>query len=317
MEDAILTFPNQFEYVPEIKGKLPPASHFIVCGMGGSHLQADILRDSDPQLDLIAHSDYGLAPSAHVPPANMKVKDDTLFIACSYSGNTEEVLDFAERVHSGGYQLACISIGGKLLEYAQTNDIPYIELPDTGIQPRSAVGFALLALVQMVKPEILDELHTLTTIVKPENLQEEGKNIAESLKGFIPVIYSSRANRSIGYNWKITLNETGKVPAFSNSFPELNHNEIQGFATLEKGFRFIFIRDDNDYVRVQKRMDVCEAMFEKKGMEVISTHLIGVTYFERVFNSLILADWVALYTAKLNGEEPESVPLIEEFKKQL
>ena len=325
MEESIKTFAEQFTYEPEIMNgeHLEEVQRFVLEGMGGSHLHADILTMSDPSIDLIVHSSYGLAPEPHVPPAHPEGREYTLFIASSYSGNTEEALDFVHRAVEGGYNTACISTGGKLIEYAKENNLPYIQIPDTGIQPRSALGFALLALVKFVKPELLPELKKLADTLKPEELRSEGEEIAQTCKDYIPVINSSSINQAIAYNWKIKFNETGKIPSFYNVFPELNHNEMQGFDPndqnkhLSERFRFIFIRDDKDYARIQTRMDVCEKLYEDRGMEVIRVHLTGTTYFERVFNSLLIADWAALTTARLYGSEPEAVPMIEEFKKNI
>ena len=60
----------------------------------------------------------------------------------SYSGNTEETIDFAEKAFSKKkYNLAIISTGGKLIEFAKTHNLPYILLPQGDIQPRVALVF--------------------------------------------------------------------------------------------------------------------------------------------------------------------------------
>ena len=145
MEDAIKNFPKQFEYEPQIRGgglDVGSWSRFVVGAMGGSALAADILRFSDPHLNLIVHRDYGLHASIR----------DRLFIACSYSGNTEEVLDFYKEAKSKNLPLVAISIGGKLLELAVRQRTPYIQLPNTGIQPRMATGFMIKALLALASP---------------------------------------------------------------------------------------------------------------------------------------------------------------------
>jgi glucose-6-phosphate isomerase len=93
MEEAILHFPEQFDFEPIIEngGKLEKRDKFIICGMGGSHLGAWLLKRQNPNLDLLIHRDYGLP---RVPEYFLK---DSLIILSSYSGNTEEVLDTAEQ----------------------------------------------------------------------------------------------------------------------------------------------------------------------------------------------------------------------------
>lgn len=319
MEDSIIKFAEQFEWEPQIiNGSLKEnTKKYILCGMGGSHLAADILKTYNSNLNLDIYSDYGV-PECEEP-------EDTLFIASSYSGNTEEVFDFLDEAYSRGYQTLVIATGGKLIEFAENNNIPYIQIPDTGIQPRLAVGYSIMAIASVVFPEALEELKSMSEILQPESLAEEGNNLAKSINGKTPVIYTSEKNSSIGYNWKIKINETGKTPAFSNVFPELNHNEMQGFDSDSGGsierpqekYHFFLIHDSEDHLRIAKRMEILEYLFQEKGYSVTRIYLEGETVFEKIFRSLLIADWLALNLAQISGAEPEEVPLIEEFKKRL
>jgi len=143
------------------------------------------------------------------------------------------------------------------------------------------------------------------------------------LKGKVPVIYSSLSNLSVSYNWKIKFNETAKVPAFYNVFPELNHNEINGFDLAEDikyladNFHFIFISDGEDNPQTIKRMEVTESIYQAKGLPVTRIYLEGNGKLERIFSSLLLADWATIAVARANGVDPESVPVVEELKQRL
>lgn len=325
MRQAILDFLKQFLWEPKIENeeRLPKVRHFIVAGMGGSALAADLLRLWDPKLDVITHRNYGL-------PANLQTKlargeSDVLIIASSYSGNTEETLDVYLTAKQNGFPLAAVTTGGKLLDLAKKDGLPYIQLPDTGIQPRSALGFSLKALVKIMGEEAkLKELSGFGESFKnlgAEYFEEPGKKLAEQLRGYVPLIYSSERNFPVVYNWKIKFNETGKIPAFCNFFPELNHNEMTGFDyTLESGglsekFFFIFLKDDDDHPRVVKRMEVLGDLLTGRGFQVKILKLEGVNILHKIFSSLLLADWASYYTALQYGADPERVPMVEEFKK--
>jgi glucose/mannose-6-phosphate isomerase len=196
-------------------------------------------------------------------------------------------------------------------------------LPDDGIQPRLAIGYSTMALTSIVAPNLVSELNSLEGTISPESINSDGIELAGLLKNKIPVIFSSNKNRSIAYNWKIKMNETGKIPSFYNVFPELNHNEMQGYdfvdvnQELSKNFHFIFIKDKNEHPRVLKRMEVLEGQFQEKGFSVNTILLTGESRFEQIFQSLILADWTALGLSEIYETEPEQVPLIEEFKKRI
>jgi glucose/mannose-6-phosphate isomerase len=209
-----------------------------------------------------------------------------------------------------------------LLALAKEQGVPYVQVPDTGIQPRSALGFMLRALLKLTGEEnLLAETLDLAQTLKPEQIEEQGKSLAQKLHGHVPVIYASRRHSAIAYNWKIKCNETGKIPAFYNVFPELNHNEINAFGPnksaqmLSESFHFIFLTDAEDHPRIQKRMEVLAKLYRDRSFAVEMLPLAGASRLEKVFHSLILADWVSYYAAELYGLESEQVPMVEEFKK--
>jgi len=318
MQDAIKSFPEQFRYEPEIvnEAHLGHFNRYAVLGMGGSHLAAGLLKNLDPYLDIVIHRDYG--------PPTLREEDlkGRLIVASSYSGNTEEVLDGFDAAREMGYSLAVVTPGGKLIERAKEADLPYIVLPDTGIQPRSALGFGMRALLKLFQLEaLLENSKNLADQLDIDVLREEGESIAELMKGKVPVIYASRRNEAVAYNWKIKFNETGKIPSFMNVLPELNHNEMTGFdvaessKTLSENFHFFFLTDENDNLRVQKRMHILERLYEERGLSVTRLSLMGSSPMEKIFKSLIVADWVAVTTAEHYGLESEQVPMVEEFKK--
>ena len=175
MEQAILNFHTQFLFKPVIENAntLSRAQRCALGGMGGSHLNAGLLASWKPEIDLVIHRDYGL-------PALSDAKE-RLYIASSYSGNTEEAIDFAESALKKGYAVATISVGGKLLEFAQENGLPHIVILDTKIQPRCALGFSTIALsVLMGDERLLQELKALASLLKPEKLEEKGRTLSEA-----------------------------------------------------------------------------------------------------------------------------------------
>lgn len=320
MDKAIRDFYKQFTYEPVLEngGSLANVNTFVVCGMGGSHLAAGLVKAWNPYLDIIIHRDYGL------PAISEGELKTSLIIASSYSGNTEEVLDSFDKARKRRLPLAAVAIGGKLLELAKKHTIPYVQMPDTGIQPRSALGFSIRALLRIMGQDgALEELKDLAPALNSPHYEKEGKALAGKLKGFVPVIYTSTRNQPVAYNWKIKLNETGKIPAFYNVFPELNHNEMTGFDVnpsskkLSERFYFLILSDEADHLQVQKRMKILKGLYEGRSLKVELLPLKGKSVFEKMFSSLLLADWTAFYTAQNYGLESEKVPMVEEFKKMI
>jgi glucose/mannose-6-phosphate isomerase len=210
-------------------------------------------------------------------------------------------------------------------------------LPATGIQPRSALGFNIKAVLKLMsRGDLMKEIEELADLLNPSDYENIGKELAEKLKGYIPVIYASERNFGLARNWKIKFNETGKIPAYFNVLPELNHNEMTGFdeartdakskygpeptvieerRKLNSPFHFIFLKDADDHPKIQKRMDITEKLYRDRGLKTEILELLGNGVFYKIFSSLILADWTAYYTAEGYGLEAEKVPIVEEFKK--
>lgn len=322
MDLVIKNFPNQFTFKPElsIKIDLKKYTKYIVCGMGGSHLAAGIIKNIDQNIDIIVHNDYGLPDLSDYDLKN------SLFIFSSYSGNTEEIIDGYYLAKSKNLPRIVITVGGVLLELAKKDRIPFIQLPNTGIQPRSALGYSFMAmLLVMNKDDIIKQSNNLVDILttRMDELNNTGANIADEIAGFVPIIISSKKNFSIGYNWKIKFNETGKIPAFYSVIPELNHNEMTGFDLSNRSryladrFYILFLLDENDHPQNRKRMEVLFQLYHEKKILVKNIFLTGSNNLDKVFSSLVLADWTAFYLAKHFGHEPEQVPMVEEFKKRI
>ncbi len=320
MQEAILDFHKQFSFQPELKqaGNFYPQSKFVVCGMGGSHLAADILKSVKLELPLFIHKNYGL------PLLSEEELSASTIVISSYSGNTEEVVDGFHQAIEQGYQVVVITTGGQLLDLAKRHKVPYIQLPQVGIQPRMALGYSFKALLKIIGDENLwKEAEELALWLNPADYESYGSYLQEKLIGKVPIIYASERNQAIAYNWKIKLNETGKIPAFYNIFPELNHNEMTGFdvressRSLADNFFFIIIKDRDDLPQIRKRMDILERLYLDRNLPIEVLELIGDNHLQKIFSSLLIADWLALKTAKYYGLEPEQVPMVEEFKEKM
>src|SRR3989344_4789572 len=105
LDPLLVQFPGQFRFTPIISHKERLRSHrqTAVGGMGGSPPAAGLLNAISPKENFLIHRDYGL------PPLSALQKSETLFIASSYSGNTEETLDFARQAATAGFAVAAVT----------------------------------------------------------------------------------------------------------------------------------------------------------------------------------------------------------------
>jgi glucose/mannose-6-phosphate isomerase len=341
MRQAILDFPKQFraglfaaENVELKKWRL--RSPIIICGMGGSASAGDILHLwmrheflGISEYEILVHRGYGL------PKIERKHFEDgvwePLVITASYSGNTEETLSAYEDALKKKLPLIAISTGGKLRDLAKKDGVPFVQVPATGIQPRSSFGYQFGVLVSLLKNlGVIDgarkeEVADLELLLNPAKLEKKGREIAQKTVGTIPLLYSSGAWKELSRIIKIKFNEHAKTPAFWNYFPELNHNEMTGFASLgvngksrtgqTANFNLLVLKDANDNPRVLKRMDLTAKILKKKGIASAVVTIEGKTILEKIFSTLLLGDWIAYYNAILRGIDPTPVEMVEEFKK--
>lgn len=317
MYESIKSFSKQLLYKLEIINgeNLKQADSFVVVGMGGSALAPLLLKTWKKDLDITIHRDYDL-------PLSVDKLKNKLIILSSYSGDTEEVISAFHKAKENNLNIAVISIGGELLSLAKENGIPFIELPDLGIQPRMALGLSLKAFLKFLGEEdALKDLEALGNVFDVNLYENEGKKLASEIRDCVPVVYASTTNTSLAYIWKIKLNETGKTPAFYNVLPELNHNEMTSFdinkntEKLSKNFSFLIFKDEEDSEKLKKRIEILEKLYSDRKLKVKIIELREKNIWLKIFSTLILADFTAYYLAKEYGLESEQVPMVEEFKK--
>ncbi len=142
-----VTFDATFEPKQEVRS-------IVWSGMGGSALPA-VVVDSWPELTI----PFEIIRNYAIPPY---VGPDTLFIASSYSGNTEETLEALTAAEKAGAQIAVIAAGGKLAERAKTAGHPLFHIPP-GIQPRMATFYFVSAFLAIVRP-LADTVHDVSEL---------------------------------------------------------------------------------------------------------------------------------------------------------
>lgn len=302
-----LSFLPQFE---EGQTKSFQYDNVIVGGMGGSALPAKILFFLDPVFPLWLHDDYDLPE---------KSDNKTLFVAISYSGETRETLSFASKVLERNLPLIVISSGGVLTALAQEHDLPRVIIPG-GLQPRNATLYMLRALLFVTGHEaMLKELENVG--INFGKLVQEGKEVASHFHNEIPLVYSSRRNGALSVIWKIMLTESGKMPVFTNVFPELTHNEVQGIVPVTAGerakiFKTLLLVDAEDDERIRRSMSVFLSMAAENDIKTETLELPSGKA-AKLLSTLVQAHAAAVTLVEERGVDPDSVPFIESFKKLL
>ena len=137
------------------------------------------------------------------------------------------------------------------------------------------------------------------------------------------MIYISEYYQGVGLIWKNSLNETAKIMALTNYFPELNHNETVGFWKINEmqvsnnKLFVIILRDKEDHPRILKQMKITKELIEKEKVKVEFVDIKGETILEKIFSTIVLGFWTSYYLALLYKTDPTAIKMIEEFKRKL
>lgn len=314
----------QYEFIIESIDFEP--ANIVYAGMGGSALAAQ-LSTTWPGYQV----PFEIVRSYDIP---RHVSSQTLFIAASYSGNTEETLSALQQAEEAGAHIVIIAGGGKLVEIAKQKAYPLALLPPAG-QPRYAVFYNLKALISVLKAahvvdaaEVDKQLELaaeslrqasedwLPTVATKDN---PAKQLAQELMGKSVVIYSGPKLAPAAYKWKISVNENAKQIAWVNQYPEFNHNEFIGWSKqpVDKPYAVIDLRSSYEHERVQKRFVISEQLLSGMRPTPFVIAIEGDTLLEQLLWTVAFGDFVTMYLALLNGIDPAPVELVERLKAEM
>ncbi len=300
----------------------------VIAGMGGSAIGADLLTSYAAPLCLVpvyTHRDYGLPAWAAGP--------ETLVIASSHSGNTEETLHAFQTAVERGCTLFALSTGGKLVDAAQNVGATVWTFQHTG-QPRAAVGYSfglLLALFARLGllPDPAAELAGAHTAMQAqqEQLRVEipvAQNLAKRQAGqmvgrWVSVI-GAEILSPVARRWKGQISELAKAWGQFEFLPEANHNTLAGIinpeAQLERMIT-LFLTAPSYNPRNRLRMELTREGFMLEGIATDTFTASGPSRLAHLWTTLHFGDYLAYYLAVAYGVDPTPVEALERFKAEM
>jgi glucose/mannose-6-phosphate isomerase len=300
----------------------------LIAGMGGSAIGADLLKAfaySHSDIPIIVHRDYGL-------PAWAQGRE-TLVIASSHSGNTEETLSaFSEAITKDCCCLA-VATGGELAEQAKSAGTPLWIFTHTG-QPRAAVGYSFsLLLAAFTRIGILSDFGAQMSVAVNTMLEQQqkiatvvpaatnpAKRLAGQLIGRWVTVIGSGILAPVARRWKGQISEIAKSWAQFEYLPEADHNTLAGIHFPEDLFSrhmVLFLRAASDHPRNRLRTNLTQNAFMLQGIGTDFVDAKGDTTLEHLWTCLHFGDYVAYYLAMAYGVDPTPVDSIENFKREM
>lgn len=334
--DALLGLPGQLETASRSAGEVNlgglvarPPDGVVVCGMGGSGISGDVLAAvGAPILAVPVVVVKGYELPAFVGPR-------TLVFSVSYSGGTEETLEATAAALRAGSMLVAVCAGGALASLAGGAGAPVIGAP-AGLLPRAALGHLVVPLLVVLDRLGLFPGATASVAAAAGQLRSRrdrcapavpapanpARELARRIGRTIPLVYGGGVVGAVAaQRWKADVNENAKAPAFWNTYPELDHNEICGWGqhgdVTRQVMSLVELRHDFEHEAVGRRFEATRAVIEETLAQVLTVRGQGEDRLAQLLDLMYLGDWVSVYLALDAGVDPGPIDAIEQLKRQL
>ena len=299
----------------------------IILGMGGSAIGGDFISTlavNEARAPVTVCREYSLPRYAD---------EDTLVIASSYSGMTEETLSAFQQACQTPAKKLAITTGGKLKSLCESLNIPVFTF-NYKSSPRAALPFSFFLLLGLLQnlhifqdkaaeaAVAVKELHALASRIN-ENVSSKSnmaKSLAKQMNGRLPVIYGAGITAPAAQRWKTQINENSKTMAFYEVFSELNHNAIMGYqlpSELIGRCQIIMLDSALLHERIRLRYEITRTLLEQAGIPYQILKAEGSTVLSQMMGLVFIGDYVSYYLAMLNGIDPTIIPPIDFLKSSL
>lgn len=324
MEQLIAQFPqnisdalNNAKSLSFIKPK-NTIQNIVFAGMGGSGIGAKIVTQwiqNEVAIPVSVIQDYSLPKF---------VNEHTLFVACSYSGNTEETLSTVFQAKNQGAHIIGITSGGSLHSFCSENGYDCI-LVKGGNPPRSTLAFSLVNILTIL---VNFEFISRNRLVEIENskllldsnceiIKSEAKKLSSFLFKKTGVFYSVSDYESVLIRARQQFNENSKVLCLHQVIPEMNHNELVGWAGGTNDFATVFFDTKDLNKQNRKRFEVSIDIVKKNTTNVSIIEAMGSNQIERSIYLTHLVDWASFYLSELNSVDIMDIKVIDYLKSEL
>lgn len=324
MYNLIQNFPNNLLQALEIpkenplRKSYPTFNNIVICGLGGSGIGGRLVANwlyNDLELPVAICQDYTLPKY---------VNTNTLVIASSYSGDTEETMSAVEQAHKKGASIIVITSGGKLAEFCKKHNYEFILVPG-GNPPRTQLAFSIVQLTHifielgLIKNDTLTQFAKSAELLKTEEetIHQEAKRLAEFIQGKDLIIYSDAKDEAIAIRARQQFNENSKILCSHHVIPEMNHNELVGWAGGNKNHAVLLLHTGNLHPQNEKRFEFSKSVIEKKTNHIFDINAIGNDVIVQSSYLINVIDWSSYYLAKMKDVDAMEVDIIVNLKNSL
>lgn len=299
-----------------------PIQNVVIAGMGGSGIGGTLIKaltNDEVKVPIDVSKSYDV-------PAY--INQNTLFIACSFSGNTEETLAAADKAKAKGAQIVAITSGGKMGAFVAANGYSSITIPGRSNSPRASIGYSFVQIFHILHHYgLIPSRHFEEIEASAQNLsdnsaeiQKISKELTAYFKDKLPILYGDSKVEAVLIRSQQQIAENSKHLSHVNVFPEMNHNELVGWKYPNVVFSnasTVLVRTSFDHPRTSVRLDVCKDIFTKVAGSVYELHAKGNSFIEQSIYLINVLDWTSFHLAEANNVDPFPVDVINFLKDEL
>lgn len=330
------------EVEKQARGLKIPASYkkvknVALLGMGGSAIGMHFIKSvfaDELKIPVEIINDYKL-------PA--LVNKDTLVIASSYSGGTEETLQAVSEAKKRKAKIVVICAGGKLAEFAlrqssvraKSNKLPALIFTTKNNpckQPRMGLGYSIVG--QMMILQKVGLLKNVATQKMIKTIEESDKKFGvKADEATNPAMQFAKKllDKSVWFvgsghllgNIHIAanqMNENGKRFAGYFALPELNHHLLEGMVNPKSNSAsvyFVLFNSSLYHPRVQKRYDITKDVLAQNSISGEIYKCQAKDKLGQACEMLVFGSYLSYYCAMLSSIDPSNIPFVDYFKAKM
>lgn len=331
MLGLVAEFPDQVEEAWRISRSIalpwPSPRAVAVLGMGGSAIGGDLVKG--------IWSDRLSVPVEVIRSYELPawVGQDTLVIASSKSGGTEETISALSTALERRCPVVVVTTGGPLKGVAERAGLPLATFPAHGT-PRSSVGYSmgiLAGILERAGVLALDDDEIAAGVTAAREMvarcepsvptaDNPAKQLAWALLDRYCIVVGSGFLAPVARRWKAQLNENGKATAAFEELPEATHNTVVGFEqpeSLRDHLYVVFLEGDLEHPRNVLRASLIGDLLKTAHISHQVVHAIGVGRLGQALSAITIGDFVSVYVAFTYAVDPSPVGVIDHIKQQL
>ncbi len=279
----------------------------VIVGMGGSGAIGEMIKNTAKEIGLTL-------PVITVKNRTLPLlTKKPLLIFVSFSGNTAETFSaLKEGLKTFGKKnVAVVAGGGKMKDFAIQNRLALASFSKGDLTPREASGIMYYGV-----SNILNAVHSAkvpqATLSAFSALMRTARKLASELDGKNILVYAPEELSHLARIWKNNFNETAKNASFTNLYPEINHNEVEGFRRMSGKWAAIFM---GNFGPEEKRIKFLGTMMDRKGVRIVRFTIPGKSILNQTWNGLVISHLTCLALAEKHGDNPTEVDTITKLKK--